>query len=408
VEAGAVVVTVESSAEGRGIACEKGKTLIRIASFNVENLFERPKAFGSTDMSVAEPILAAHKEVNELIKKPVYTDEEKTRIRELLVLLDIYYINVHNAVRRRDSLNPQWAWLRKNRGDFDREPQDPAKDVEIIAAGRGDWIGWIELAKEPTNELGTRLTAKVIQDVDADILAVIEAEDRPSLVRFNEELLNGKYRHIMLIDGNDDRGIDVAIMTRQAFTIETIRCNVDATDAQGEIFSRDCPQYEILTPGGEVIHVLVNHFKSQSGGGGDKRKRQAKKVRQIVDELVQQGKHVVVLGDLNEGPPTGASHALNLAELYDNASPIADCYSLNGFDVGGRPGTYDSCGLRNRLDYIFLSQSLQQKFVRGEVFRKGLWGSRKTRPDNWTTYPDMTESVEQASDHAAIYVELNI
>ena len=76
--------------------------------------------------------------------------------------------------------------------------------------------------------------------------------------------------------------------------------------------------------------------------------------------------------------------------------------------VGGRPGTYDSCGLRNRLDYILLSTSLQQKFVRGAVFRKGLWGSRKTRPDDWATYPDMTESVEQASDHAAVYVELNI
>ena len=59
--------------------------------------------------------------------------------------------------------------------------------------------------------------------------------------------------------------------------------------------------------------MLVNHFKSQSGGGGEKRKRQAKKVREIVNGLVQQGKHVVVLGDLNEGPPTGGSQALNLA-----------------------------------------------------------------------------------------------
>ena len=51
----------------------------------------------------------------------------------------IYYVNAHNAVRRRDSRNPQWAWLRKNRGDFDREPQDPAKNIEIIATGRGSW-----------------------------------------------------------------------------------------------------------------------------------------------------------------------------------------------------------------------------------------------------------------------------
>ena len=98
--------------------------------------------------------------------------------------------------------------------------------------------------------------------------------------------------------------------------------------------------------------------------------------------------------------------APNLAPLFNNNSPIVDCYSLPGFDVGGRPGSYDSCGLRNRLDYIFLSSNLP--FSRGALFRKGLWGSRKTRPDDWATYPEMTESVEQASDHAAVYVELNM
>ena len=50
------------------------------------------------------------------------------------------------------------------------------------------------------------------------------------------------------------------------------------------------------------------HFKSQSGGGGPKRKRRAAEVRQIVNRLVGEGKHVIVLGDLNEGdrPPKKA------------------------------------------------------------------------------------------------------
>src|SRR5512145_2159195 len=102
--------------------------MVRIASFNVENLFERPKAFGATDLDVARPVLDAHREVNELIKKPVYTDADKARIRELLVVLDVYFVNSQGAVRRRDSQNPQWAWLRKNRGDFDREPQDSTRN----------------------------------------------------------------------------------------------------------------------------------------------------------------------------------------------------------------------------------------------------------------------------------------
>jgi endonuclease/exonuclease/phosphatase family metal-dependent hydrolase len=382
--------------------------MVRVASFNVENLFARPNAFRATDLSVGEPILAAYRDVNALIKKPVYSAADKNKIRNLLVTLDIYSINANGAIRRKDVPRPKWAWLRKNRGTFDREPQDSTQSVEIVANGRGDWIGWIELAKEPTNEIGTRVTARVIQDVNADIIGIVEAEDRPSLARFNDELVGGRYSHIMLIDGNDERGIDVAIMTRAGFSIESICSNVDRIDAVGTVFSRDCPQYEVRTPGGSMIHVLVNHFKSQSGGGGERRRRQAAAVREIVDGLVQQSKHVVVLGDLNEGPAAVGTQAPNLSALFDNNSPLIDCYSLPGFDVGNRPGTFDSCGLHNRLDYIFISKSLRPLFTGGALFRKGLWGGRVTRPTAWETYDEITQSVEQASDHSAVYVDLNV
>jgi len=382
--------------------------MVRIASFNVENLFARPKAFHTTDWSVGEPILNAYREVNALFSKAAYSDADKQQIRDLLVILDIYYINDSGAIRRKLTQSPRWAWLRKNRGKFDRQPNDPTRSVEIIANGRNDWIGWIELAKELTNEKSIQTTARVIQDVGADIIGIIEAEDRPSLARFNNQLLGGLYRHVMLVDGNDERGIDVGIMTVNNFKIESIRSNVDTEDASGIVFSRDCPQYEVRTPNGTVIHVLVNHFKSQSGGGDSKRRRQAAEVRRIVDSLVAQGQHVVVLGDLNEGPTVVGSQADNLRELFDNNSPLVDCYALPTFQVGNRPGTFDSCGLRNRLDYILISQSLQPFFSGGGVFRNGLWGSRVTRPTAWDTYPDIAQSLEQASDHAVVFVDLDI
>jgi hypothetical protein len=37
--------------------------------------------------------------------------------------------------------------------------------------------------------------------------------------------------------------------------------------------TRDCAHYAVRTPSGPV-HVLVNHFKSRSGGGGTQRQRQ--------------------------------------------------------------------------------------------------------------------------------------
>jgi hypothetical protein len=174
--------------------------MVRIASYNVENLFARPKVFNPTDWSLGKPALDAYGEVNALIRKTTYSPADKNKIRDLLVTLDIYTVNTHGAIRRKSTPTPRWAWLRENRGTFDREPQDVTQNVEIIANGRSDWIGWVELATEPTDEVGTRLTARVIQDVGADIIGIVEAEDRPSLVRFNKELLNDFYGHAMLVD----------------------------------------------------------------------------------------------------------------------------------------------------------------------------------------------------------------
>lgn len=98
----------------------------------------------------------------------------------------------------------------------------------------------------------------------------------------------------------------------------------------------------------------------------------------------------------------------NLIDLFDNNSPLVDCYSLSGFQVGNRPGTYDTCSLKKRFDYILISKSLKPHFNSGSIFRKELWGTRITRPDKWPIYQDMTKSTEQASDHAAVYIDLDI
>ena len=380
---------------------------VKIASYNVENLFARPKAFDPLDWSAGEPILAAEAEFNALIAEPVYTAFDKKRMRELLVTLDIFYVNDVGVIRRKDTKSPKWAWLRKNRGEFDRQPDDKTKDVEIIATGRDQWIGWVELATEAVDQLSTRLTAKVIEDVDADIIAIIEAEDRPSLMRFNRDLV-GLYRHVMLVDGNDERGIDVGIMTKTDFDILRLRSHVDDEDDEGTVFSRDCADYEVQIPDGSTLHVLVNHFKSQSGGGGEQRKRQAKRLREIVDELVAAGESAVIVGDFNEGQADEQTPSPNFAPLFDPHGPVTVCYELPEFNVGPRPGTFDSCGIRNRLDYVFVTNDLAPKVTAGGIVRSGLWGTRKTRPTDWVTYPEMDGHDHQASDHAAIFIELTV
>ncbi|QDU42862.1 Endonuclease/Exonuclease/phosphatase family protein [Symmachiella dynata] len=382
--------------------------MTRIACYNVENLFARPNAFNPMDWDAGKPIIDAYHEVNELFNKPIYSAADRRRMRDLLVRLDIYSINENNVPRRKRTPTPRWAWLRNNRGSFDSQARDATQPVKIIATGRGAWIGWVELATEPTNEKATRLTGRVIDDVNADIIAIVEAEDRPSLVRFNEEMLNIPYDHVMLVDGNDPRGIDVGIMTRAGYEIESIRSNVDLTDNVGTVFSRDCAQYEVQTPNGNTVHILVNHFKSQSGGGGAKRRRQAQAVRRIVDDLVAAGEHVIVLGDLNEGPKTGQTRAENLRSLYLQNSPLIEVFTLPNFAIGNRPGTFGTCTLPKRFDYIYISQSLRQAYNGGGIFRDGLFCSLQSQNLRWPNYPDLTQENEQASDHACVFIDLNI
>jgi hypothetical protein len=54
------------------------------------------------------------------------------------------------------------------------------------------------------------------------------------LDKFSTQLLervNGvPYQHVMVIDGNDDRGIDVGVMTRAGYEITSICSHVDANE----------------------------------------------------------------------------------------------------------------------------------------------------------------------------------
>lgn len=384
--------------------------MVRVASFNVENLFERPKALATEND--AQQILAAYAEVNRLIAKEHYSDADKAAIKAHLATLRVLVLNEQNALRVDPTFPPVWAWLRENRGRlFDKPGADDA-DVPFLPKGRSDWVGWVELVQEAVKAKATQLTARVIQDVAPDILAVVEAEHRPSLKRFNEQLLGSLYRHIMLVDGNDDRGIDVGIMTKGDFPIGTITSNVDRMDGDVPVFSRDCAQYRVATPSGNTLHVLVNHFKSQTKGangdnGGAKRKKQAQAVREIVDGLVASNELVIVLGDLNEGPNEGFAFAKNLRDLYDNDSPLVDCWSLEAFDRNGAPGSWRWSDLRNRLDYIFLSKHLAERFRGGGVFRKGVWRFPDAAGD-WAMYPELEQPDDAASDHGLLFVDLDV
>ena len=77
--------------------------------------------------------------------------------------------------------------MRQVRGHLVKRPR--AGGVEVVANGRADWVGWVELTTEPVTEAAVANTARVIADLEPDILGVVEAENRVVLKHFADAQL---------------------------------------------------------------------------------------------------------------------------------------------------------------------------------------------------------------------------
>lgn len=370
---------------------------MRLASYNVENLFDRARAMNLKSISEGKPILQRFAELSGLFAQASYSAADKKRMAKLLVELDLEKSDIGDFVI-----------LRRNRGALLKRPRSGG--VEVVASGRADWVGSLELRDEPIDEQAMRNTARVMRDIEADVLGVVEVESRPVLRDFNNDVISAlggeAFRHAMVIDGNDTRGIDVGLLTRAEFPIGQLRSHVDERLTEGElIFSRDCAEFEVTTPSGARILLLVNHFKSKGYGSqhssNEKRRAQAKRVAEIYDERVAMGiKNIAVMGDFNDTPDSEP-----LRPLIEGTD-LKDIFLHPTFNDGGYPGTYDNCAADKKIDFILLSPTLFDTVTGGGVFRKGMWpGARAMR---WEAYPEVARKEDAASDHAAIWVDIDL
>jgi endonuclease/exonuclease/phosphatase family metal-dependent hydrolase len=70
------------------------------------------------------------------------------------------------------------------------------------------------------------------------------------------------------------------------------------------------------------------------------------------------------------------------------------------------PGTFANGTASNKIDYILLSPSLFSKVEAGGVFRKGVWGGKNG--NLWPIFAEMRKASEAASDHAAIWADIDL
>ena len=372
---------------------------MRLATFNVENMFERPSIMNLPTWEDGEKVLQDFARLSDLIQKQQYSINDK---QEMLTIM-----------KRNSGLatkgESKHILLNEIRGKFLKKQQG-TRPAEILANGRNDWIGWFELKRETVKETAIENTARVIHEVNADVFCVVEAENRITVNRFNQIVIpkigSQQYTHVMLIDGNDMRGIDVGILTRQSFDIQSIISHVDDIDSEGKVFSRDCPEFKIKTSLGNTLLVLVNHFKSKGFGSPSdtdhRRKRQAQRVREIYDERINEGlEFIAIVGDLNDTPDRDP-----LQPLIGNSSDLKDIMVHDKFIGDGRPGTFGNGTKSQKLDYILMSPKLSNKVKQGGIERRGVWGG--INGNLFPHFPEIVTAKDAASDHAALWVDLDL
>jgi hypothetical protein len=124
---------------------------MRLATFNVENLFDRAKAMNLDTWAEGKPVLDKFARLSALLGEINYTAARKSRMVELLTSLGLAKSDEGPFVR-----------LRQNRGDLLKRPK--AGPVEIVANGRAD-LGFAELIEKLVDDEATRNTARVMMDM---------------------------------------------------------------------------------------------------------------------------------------------------------------------------------------------------------------------------------------------------
>ena len=124
--------------------------------------------------------------------------------------------------------------------------------------------GWdINKVKFEIHDPKTRsLTGKAIRVLDADVVALQEVENLDVVKRFRTRYLGGfrAYPHVVVVDGNDPRLIDVAVISRYPIVhARSYQQMKESPRKRSFIFSRDCLEVDVRFHG-IAITLFVNHF----------------------------------------------------------------------------------------------------------------------------------------------------
>lgn len=211
-----------------------------------------------------------------------------------------------------------------------------------------------------------RQLAEALRTLDADVVALQEVESSGVLRAFLTDYLPDMgYDEHALVEGNDPRGIDVALVSRWPLGRVTSHAALRWEDKRGHDgrFTRDLLCVEVLPDAGTPFEVWVVHLRSN---GEDPqaaqlvRTSEARAVRRCFEQRLQREPQARILlaGDFNE-PLEGPA----MRVLLDPDRPRLQCL---GLDI--RPAdrvTYTRPNYRSMIDFLLASPALAEDYCPG-------------------------------------------
>ena len=272
--------------------------------------------------------------------------------------------------------------------------------------------------------------ARVIADIGRDnsnnapaIIGVCEIENRKVLEDVvNNPLLLEKDYGIIHFEGPDRRSIDVALLYQKALFKP-----IDSSSHELKIYDdktrkRKYTRDQLLVSGeldGDLIHVVVNHWPSRSGGEARSRPKRvaaAKVSKRLVDSLqsINPYAKVFIMGDLNDDPTNESVKKVLKANSEKNSVPLKGIYNPyeNMFTKKGF-GTTAYRDAWSLFDQIMVTKPLLDKdyssyrFYKAGIYNKQYLTNKRGR---YKGYPLRSFAdggyTGGFSDHFPVYVYL--
>jgi len=207
--------------------------------------------------------------------------------------------------------------------------------------------------------------AKVMREINADVLALQEVESRGYLQKFVDAMLYDMgYKHIVQFEGNDGRGIDVCLISRiPVGEVTSHRHHVfEGHDGKGQRFGRDLLRVELLPEGGNPFEVWIVHLKSNSGGkelNEPIRLGECREVHRIIKRRLEQNPEVslILCGDFNDEYDTKTMQTIQ-------GEPALLKTTFDDVPEESRV-TYNRNPYRSMIDFMLCSPAMADRMVPG-------------------------------------------